>query len=91
MKNASRRNGTLRAPQLLKTASKLALPLSLLLLASPLAGCVTDQTGTTVTDTETQCVAWRAIHYSGTKDTALTVQQIRVHNATGTALGCWRK
>jgi hypothetical protein len=60
-------------------------------LASLLAGCQTNQTGTTVTDTETQCIAWRAIHYSATKDTALTVQQVREHNATGARLGCWRK
>lgn len=44
----------------------------------------------TVTDTEAQCIAWRAIRYSGKKDTALTVNQVRIHNETGRRLGCWK-
>ncbi len=55
-----------------------------------LAGCQTTGTATTVTDTEAQCIAWRAIFYSAKKDTALTIKQVRVHNEVGRRLGCWK-
>lgn len=91
MKSANKLSGTPRAPQPSRTRNRLALMASAMLLASSLAGCITDQTGTTVTDTETQCVAWRAIYYKAKSDTAATVQQVREHNATGVRLGCWPK
>jgi hypothetical protein len=64
--------------------------LSVMLLGSLLAGCQHTRTSTTVTDTEAQCAAWRAITYSSKKDTPPTVKQIREHNASGRRLGCWR-
>jgi hypothetical protein len=59
----------------------------LCLLALSLAGCATT---TTVTAVKTQCAAWRPITYSGARDTAKTVRQVRVHNRVGQNLGCWR-
>jgi hypothetical protein len=47
-------------------------------------------TGTTATTIESQCSAWRAIRYSAKKDTKLTVDQVRIHNAVGKRLGCWK-
>jgi hypothetical protein len=64
--------------------------LSVLLLGSLLAGCQTTGTLTTVTRSESQCAAWRAITYSSKKDTPMTVQQVRVHNQVGRKLGCWK-
>lgn len=58
-----------------------------MLLAGLLGGCVTSQTLTSVTDNEGQCVAWRKILVSH-KDTPMTIQQVRVHNATGRRLRC---
>jgi uncharacterized lipoprotein YajG len=63
----------------MKTAL-LAIPALLLL-----AGCQT-----TATTAKTVCAPWRAITYSGTKDTPQTVRQVRVHNATGKNVGCWK-
>lgn len=60
----------------------------ILLLCPFLAGCQT--TGTTATTIKSQCAAWRAITYSAKGDTKLTVDQIRVHNAVGKRLGCWK-
>lgn len=54
-----------------------ALALLLILVA-----CKTTQT--TVTDTS--CTAFRKITYSASGDTAITVQQIREHNAAWDAL-----
>lgn len=65
-----------------------ALPLLCLLLA----GCATtgsDQSLTPTTVAEL-CKPWRAIGYSSTKDTPVTVRQVRVHNKTGANLGCWK-
>lgn len=59
------------------------------MLATPaLVSCNT--TGTTATTTKSQCDAWRAITYSAKGDTKLTVDQVRVHNAVGKRLGCWK-
>ena len=59
-----------------------------LLLALMTSGCAA--TRTTATTTEALCAPWRAITYSGRNDTPQTVRQIRVHNATGAKLACWR-
>src|SRR5262245_53993588 len=66
------------------------LPVAVALLASPilLAGCVT--TGTTATTTRALCEPWRAISYSGKRDSSQTVREIRVHNRTGQNLRCWK-
>ncbi len=58
-----------------------------MLLAGLLAGCATSGTPISVTDNEGQCVAWRKI-LASRKDTAMTIQQVRVHNATGRRLHC---
>lgn len=44
----------------------------------------------TATTVKAQCTAWRAITYSSKGDTAQTVRQVRVHNLTGSKLGCWK-
>lgn len=59
-----------------------------LVLLLPLAGCATSSTAT-ATSTASICAPWRAITYSGTKDTAATTRQVQVHNKTGQNLGCW--
>jgi hypothetical protein len=63
--------------------------MKMLLLLAPfvlaVAGCQT-----TATTTKTVCAPWRAITYSGTKDTPNTVRQIRVHNQSGRNVGCWK-
>lgn len=84
-------NGMRPSRRPLRLASRLTTALCATLLASLAAGCQTTQTGTTATSTESQCVAWRNITYSTKHDTPLTVEQIRVHNATGVRLGCWTK
>jgi hypothetical protein len=53
-----------------------------------LTGCIT--TRTTATDKRSQCAAWRSITYSMKSDSKVTVDQIRIHNATGKRLGCWQ-
>ncbi len=58
-----------------------------MLLALPLANCQSARTLTSVTDNEGQCIAWRKIKASR-KDTAMTIQQVREHNATGRRLRC---
>lgn len=60
----------------------------LLLLALSLPSCAT--TRTTATTAEALCAPWRAISFSGRNDTAQTVRQVRVHNATGAKLKCWK-
>lgn len=60
--------------------------LVLIPLLALLAGCQT----TTATTTRTVCAPWRPITYSGTKDTAPTVKQVRTYNQTGRNLGCWK-
>jgi hypothetical protein len=62
--------------------------LLLLGLTIALGGCQT--TSSTVTNTRSQCAAWRAISYSASKDTGMTVRQIRIHNRVGQRLGCWK-
>lgn len=59
----------------------------LVLLAAILAAC---QTTTTATASRTVCAPWRAITYSGTRDTQQTQRQVKVHNRTGQNLGCWK-
>ncbi len=90
MKNVFKHSGTLRAIMPLTMLRALGLMLFVTLLASLLVGCQTSGMGTTVTDNEGQCIAWRAITYSTKKDTAMTVQQVREHNATGKRLRCWK-
>lgn len=90
MNDAFKRNGTRQKPTLSRLARKLVPALSVLLLGSLLASCQHTRTGTTVTDNEGQCAAWRAITYSSKRDTAPTVKQVLEHNATGKYLGCWK-
>jgi outer membrane biogenesis lipoprotein LolB len=45
--------------------------------------------GTSSTETEAQCGAWRPLTYSGKLDTAPTIEGVRTHNKTGKNLGCW--
>ena len=90
MNDAFKPNGIRRKPTPSRLARKLVPVLSVLLLGSLLASCQTTGTGTTVTDNNGQCVAWRAITYSSKKDTPPTVKQVREHNATGKYLGCWK-
>jgi hypothetical protein len=52
------------------------------------SGCAA--TRTTATTVEALCAPWRAISYSGRNDMPQTVRQIRVHNATGAKLKCWK-
>lgn len=77
-----KKNGTPLCRKPSRTATLLALGLSLTLLT----GCGTISTAT---NKQAQCAAWRAISYSAKKDTAETVKQVRVHDATGKRLGCW--
>lgn len=63
-------------------------PLVLAYVPLCLAGCQT--TGTTVTTTKAQCAPWRALTYSGRRDSAVTVRGIRVHNLVGQKLKCWK-
>jgi hypothetical protein len=62
--------------------------LSVLSATATLAACAT--TGSTATGREAQCAPWRAISYSGKRDSPATVRQVRVHNRTGQNLGCWK-
>lgn len=81
-------NGTRLSQRLSRHRRTLAPMLSVIFLATFLAGCQT--TSTTVTTREGRCAAWRAITYSAKGDTKLTVDQIRTHNLVGKKLGCWR-
>ena len=58
------------------------------LSAMMLTGCAA--TRSIATSPEALCAPWRAISYSGQRDSAQTVRQVRVHNATGRNLGCWQ-
>lgn len=90
MNNVSELSGMRLRKKPLSKLNRRARMLSVLLLGSLLAGCQTAGTLTTVTRSETQCAAWRAITYSSKKDTPLTVEQVRVHNQVGRKLGCWK-
>ena len=52
------------------------------------AGCASIPS--TATGLKAQCAPWRAITYSGKRDTPATTRQVRVHNLTGENLGCWK-
>lgn len=65
------------------------LPLLCLLLAGCTLGSQPDLSLTPTTVAEL-CKPWRSITYSSTKDTPVTVRQVRVHNKTGANLGCWK-
>ena len=80
---SAKSSGTPRALRPFNTARTLVLMLSATLL---LTAC---QTIRSSDDREAQCAAWRSILYS-LKDTAGTIQQVRVHNRVGQNLGCWK-
>lgn len=71
-------------------SERLAVTLSAMCLMTLLANCATTGTTGTATDKASRCAAWRAITYSAKGDTNLTVDQIRIHNAVGRRLGCWK-
>lgn len=87
-KTVSKPNGTLPKQPQSNKAKRLAQMLSALCLLSLMTGCVT--TRTTATDRKSVCAAWRAITYSAKGDTRMTIDQVRVHNAVGRKLGCWK-
>ena len=70
--------------------NKMLLLLASFLSFTLLPGCASlSQTRLTATQSKVICEPWRAIKYSGNKDTPLTVEQVRVHNQTGRNLHCW--
>lgn len=73
--------------RLLSLKSRSAKPLMMVLSLMLLAGCATT---TTATNSKAVCAPWRAIDYSSKNDTPETVNKVRVHNLTGSRLGCWR-
>lgn len=81
-------NGTRLSRLPSSNQKKLVKALSAMCLMTLLTSCVT--TGATVTDTRSRCAAWRAITFSAGKDTRMTVDQVRTHNAVGRRLGCWK-
>ena len=83
-------NGMLRLLHLSSNQKRLGKMLSLTCLAILLSGCATTNITGTTTNRQSKCAAWRAITYSASKDTKMTVDQIRTHNAVGKKLGCWR-
>lgn len=89
MRSVFKLSGTLRKAIHSKSARRLALTAFVMLLALPLANCQHTGIQTSVTDNDGQCVAWRKI-LASRKDTAMTVQQVREHNATGRRLRCWK-
>ncbi len=88
--NVFARSVTLRSTTPSRMQKRLALKLSVILLASLLVGCAHQsqiQTVGTVRIKQVQC--WpKKIRYSKA-DTAGTVGQVREHNATGHNIGCW--
>lgn len=87
-KATSKPNGPLLRKRLSPRARLFAVLPSVAFASCLLAGCGTIPM--TATTTKAQCAAWRAITYSSSKDTAPTVEQIRVHNQVGQKLGCWK-
>ena len=87
----SKQNGTLNRPMKSQLRPRLARTLRLLFplltVSLMLSGCVT--TSLTATKKASFEAAFRPITYSSSQDTANTVRQIRVHNATGHKLGLW--
>lgn len=83
-----KRNGMPPKGLLFKKARRPAVMLCAMLASSLLVGCAAIPT--TATTIEAQCAAWRRIRYSASKDTKMTVDQIRIHNETGRNLGCWK-
>jgi hypothetical protein len=51
---------------------------------------VTDGGGNPEAERQARCAAWRRIAYSGQGDTLITIRAVRVHNAVGRKLQCWR-
>lgn len=87
---AFKQNGTRLSQRLSVSQKRLAVTLSAMWFATLLTNCVSTGTTGTVTDKASRCAAWRAITYSAKGDTKLTVDQIRIHNAVGRRLGCWK-
>lgn len=67
--------------------------LALMLCAMSLTGCATRST---VTTTSTICKPWKSIRYASKTKTSprfaapQLVTDLRVHNATGLRLNCWK-
>ena len=87
---AFKRNGTRLLRRLSSNQKRLVVTLSAMCLLTLLPACVTTDTTGTTTSRQSRCAAWRAITYSASKDTRMTVDQIRTHNAVGRKLGCWK-
>ena len=80
--------GLPRKPHSWSRKTRLVQTLLLLSLsAGLLQACAT--INMTATKTNTVCRPWRAITYSGKKDTPQTVEQVQVHNQVGHNLRCW--
>lgn len=91
MKNVFKPNGLHPSKPLPTPQLKLALKLSVTLLAAGLAlcGCASVPTSTNAAlDTNVVCKPWRPIYYSKV-DTARTIYEVQVHNRTGERLRCW--
>lgn len=86
MNIVNRLSGTPLVRALSSSSNKRGLTLFALLAASTLAGCQTDGTLTSVTDTEVLCVD-PIIRYSR-HDTLPTIASVREHNAYHRNLGC---
>lgn len=89
-----KQNGMPQMPSIFARLNKPARTLKLLCLLSclvlPLPGCLTTSTTGTYGSKPSMAAAFRPITYSSKKDTAETVRQIRVHNATGRKLHLWK-
>jgi len=66
------------------------LRLCLFVAIVPLLGAAQCAHDVVATSPRTVCAPWKPITYSGTRDTAPTTKQVRVHNLTGRNLGCWK-
>jgi hypothetical protein len=58
----------------------------LLAAAIALGGC---QTTTSAATKAAKCAGFQPVRYSSKTDSAATIKQARIHNATGRKLGCW--
>jgi len=83
-----------------RRANAIVLMLTMLFVGPALVGCATTPTTGTIkpgkavatqaANKAVRCNRWKAITYSGSKDTIETSTQVREHNATGQKAGCWK-
>jgi len=85
-----RRRATRSRARLLQLAGLLPLLLATTACFEATRTTVTAGGGNPEAERQARCAAWRRIQYSGQGDTLATIRSVRVHNAVGRKLQCWK-